>query len=442
MKGFVIAAPHSGSGKTTVTLALMAAFTRRGLSVQPFKTGPDYIDAGHHAGACGKKSQNLDTWMMGPENCRKIFARHADGADLAVVEGVMGLFDGVDGRREEGSTAHLAKTLGLPVILLIDARSMAKSVAALAQGFVNFDKNLSFAGIILNKTGSENHRRILTEAIEAAGLPPVLGAFGREPSATIPERHLGLLTSEDASFSPEFFQDLANLAEKSVDIGLLLSSLAETPLDKADEKPAPFKKKIAVARDRAFCFYYEENLKILENCGAKLLFFSPIAGENVPEGAEALYLGGGYPELYAKEISANKKFLETVRQMSAEGLPVYAECGGFMTLCREVEDMEGKSYEMAGVFPAEAKMGQKAFRLGYREVEIEGGNGALRARGHEFHYSSIGEMPEEIERGYKLWNARGEALAPEGYRVKKTIAGYIHLHFGSNPAFAKEIFGL
>ncbi|TAL16983.1 cobyrinate a,c-diamide synthase [bacterium] len=441
---FVIAAPRSGAGKTTVTLSIMAALKARGLFVQPFKAGPDYIDTAHHRYATGAVSYNLDTWMLPPEANLRIFRRESAGAEVSVVEGVMGLFDGVDGRRPDGSTADLARLLDLPIVLVVDARSMARSAAALVKGFVEFDKNLRFAGIIWNRVGTKGHRRILDEALEEAGLPQALGAFGRHNEIAIPHRHLGLVTPEDMELLPGFFDNLAAMAEESVELDrLLIATRTQIPPEAVPAGSAKTKT-VAVARDRAFCFYYEENLKILEGLGARLVFFAPTDGDAVPPEAEALYLGGGYPELHADKISRNEGFLNRVRDMHARGLPIYAECGGFMTLCRAVEDCSGTRSEMAGIFPSTAKMGKGTFSLGYREVE-----GTLlspvpgkKARGHEFHYSTIEEMGGTIERAYRVRNSRGEELAGEGYLTGKTLGGYIHLHFASNPAFAAAIFGL
>ncbi len=442
--GFILAAPSSGSGKTTITLALLAALKRRGVKVQPFKTGPDYIDTAHHGEATGVKAHNLDTWMLPSVVNKEIFAKNSAGMDIAVVEGVMGLFDGVDGKGEAGSTAALAKLLDLPVILIVDARSMAKSAAALVSGFVNFDKGVRFAGIIWNRVGSDNHRRILDEALKGAGLPPALGAFAREDEITIPERHLGLVTPEETLPRGSYFDYLASLAEKYIDIDLLLEKTRAATIAHEEPLPAAVKVKIAVAKDRAYSFYYEENLEVLRAAGGEILFFAPCEGETIPEGADALYLGGGYPEVHAEAISKNTRFLEDVRKMHEADKRIYAECGGFMTLLESLEDTEGKRWPMAGIFPAKAMMNTKRFRLGYREVIGKEGTplSGQSARGHEFHYSKIEKMGDGVTKSYRVSNARGEALPDEGYTIGKTLGGYIHLHFGSNKEFALRIFGL
>ncbi|MBI5443132.1 MAG: cobyrinate a,c-diamide synthase [Deltaproteobacteria bacterium] len=442
---FLIGAPHSGAGKTTVTLGIMAALKKRGLAVRGFKVGPDYIDPSHHARLLGFPSQNLDTWMLSPEANRRIFASSLAGADVGVVEGVMGLYDGVDGVRPDGSSADLARQLDLPVVLVVDARSMARSAAALVLGFARFEPALRLAGVIWNRVGSASHRRILDEALAAAALPASLGAVPREASLSLPERHLGLVTPEDAGLEEGFFDSLAGMAEEHLDLEALLR-LTAVPAPAAPAPPARSrpKSRIAVPRDAAFCFYYDENLRTLEALGAELVPFRPVEGDGVPPAVDALYLGGGYPEVHAERLAGNEAFLAGVRALHAEGKPLYGECGGFMVLCRALEDLEGRSYPMAGIFPAEAKMNGRAFRLGYREIRAEGHRllAGTVARGHEFHYSHITEMPPDIPRVYEVRNARGEDLPREGYAQGSALGSYVHLHFASNPEFPRRLFGL
>ncbi|PLX45366.1 MAG: cobyrinate a,c-diamide synthase [Deltaproteobacteria bacterium] len=441
---FVIAAPSSGSGKTTVTLSIMAALRKRGIKVQPFKTGPDYIDTAHHALVTGMKGENLDTWMLPRQVNEDIFSRAMGSAEVGVVEGVMGLYDGVDGKRDTGSTASLAALLGLPVILVVDARSMARSAAAIVSGFVNFSKELNFAGVIWNRVGSPNHLKILDEALASANLPHSLGAYGRRDDIAIPSRHLGLVTPEDMNFGDSFLTGLSTLAEESVDIDKLLAStnFIVTPRENR-ENPTP-RLRVAVPRDRAYSFYYEENLRQIESLGGELLFFAPTEGDALPPGVDAVYLGGGYPELHAEKISANKGFIEGLRNLHRGGKPIYGECGGFMTMCEEVEDPSGRRWPMAGIFPTRAKMTERGFRLGYREVDGKPGTklAGITARGHEFHYSKIEAMPEDVKRVLKVKNARGEVLEEEGFTVGSASGGYIHLAFGSNPEIAKRLLGL
>lgn len=446
---FLVAAPHSGAGKTTVTLALLAALARRGLAVQPFKVGPDYLDPSHHRRLCGRPSHNLDTWMLPPEANRSIFARAACAADVAVVEGVMGLFDGVDGRRPDGSSADLAHLLGLPVVLVVDARAMARSAAALVHGFASFDPRVRLAGVIWNRVGSPSHRRILDEALEDKGLPRSFGAVPREAAAALPERHLGLVTPEDADLPPDLEARLARLAEDHLDLGALLDATVGACAPQVGERQAPghrprARRRIGVARDAAFCFYYEENLALLGDGGAELVWFRPAEGDGVPPGLDGLYLGGGYPELRARALGGNEAFRSGARELHARGVPIYAECGGFMALCEGLVDLDGRSHPMAGIFPTVARMRGQRFRLGYREVEVRGlpALEGQRARGHEFHYSHVEDMPAEVPRVYRVQTARGEELPPEGYSLGATLGGYVHLHFASNPVFALRLFGL
>ncbi|PLX38953.1 MAG: cobyrinate a,c-diamide synthase [Deltaproteobacteria bacterium] len=441
---FVIAAPSSGSGKTTITLSILAALRKRGVRVQPFKTGPDYIDTAHHALVTGMKGENLDTWMLPKEMNEAIFSNAMAHAEVGVVEGVMGLFDGVDGKRDVGSTSSLAALLGLPVILVVDARSMARSAAALVSGFVNFSSELNFAGVIWNRVGSPTHLKILDEALEAANLPHSLGAFGRRDDIAIPSRHLGLVTPEDMQFKDSFLTDLALLAEESVDIDKLLDATPVEVTVKSDQVKSTGNYKVALPRDRAYSFYYEENLRQIMKLGGELLLFAPTEGEALPTEADAVYLGGGYPELNAEKISENKGFIEGLRNFHRLGKPIYGECGGFMTLCEEVEDPSGRRWPMAGLFPTRARMTERGFRLGYREVEGKPGSSlaGLSARGHEFHYSRIEKMPDDVKRLFKVKNARGESLEDEGYNVGSATGGYIHLAFGSNPEALKQLLGL
>jgi cobyrinic acid a,c-diamide synthase len=461
---FLIAGTHSGCGKTTVALGLLCALRARGLRVQPFKVGPDFIDPGLHAQAAGCESRNLDGWMLSSGYNRGLFHRLLEQADVAVVEGVMGLFDGYDGLTESGSSAEMAKWLGIPAVLAVDARSMARSAAALVQGFAAFDSGLRMAGVIFNRVGGPAHLEYLKESM-AANLPglPVFGGIPREERVSIPERHLGLVTADEMQLGDAWRADLAGLIERSLDIGRLLRETRyETaagsgpdaraplkippgpPLEKGgDAGPVP----IAVARDAAFCFYYPDNFELLRNAGAELRFFSPAAGESFPEDAAGLYLGGGYPELFAEAISRNRRFLDSVRERAARGMPVYAECGGLMALARYIETMEGARYPMAGVLPFSTRMLDRRKALGYTEVALRapcllGAPGTV-IRGHEFHYSEIEGMEDapSLDLVYELRRRKGEAVRTEGYAVGQVLASYIHLHWGSAPEAAAAFAG-
>ena len=436
MRGIVVAGVHSGCGKTTITLGLMAAFKRRGLRVAPFKAGPDFIDPGYHTAVTGIAGRNLDGWMLDKQTNLDIFRQHAGWADIAVVEGVMGLFDGYDGKSEAGSTAQLAKWLDLPVLLVVDARSMARSAGALVQGFENFDPDLKFAGVLYNKVGSPTHLDYLTQALEGHVTMPCLGGVGRNLDIEIPSRHLGLVTSDDHGLGGQVQDALADLVENSMDLDALLDSLP--PVQKEmppipDKEPAVVR--IAVARDAAFCFYYPDNIELLEQAGAQIVSFSPLSDPGLPAGIDGLYLGGGYPELHAATLARNTGFRQAVARVCADGMPVYAECGGFMALCRTLEDLDGQCHDMAGCFDFTCRMSKTLRALGYREITLNRdtiiGPEGLTARGHEFHYSSLDDHKEKSV--YTASDRTGAARSVPGFVVNRTLGSYLHLHFKSNP---------
>lgn len=441
-KGLVIAGPQSGVGKTTVTLALIAAARRRGLRVQPFKVGPDFIDPGHLSQAAGRECHNLDGWMLTRESNLAIFSRHARNCDLVVVEGVMGLFDGYDGRSEAGSTAQMAKWLNLPVLLVVDARSLARSAAALVHGFTTFDPELPLWGVIFNRVGSPRHLEYLRQALEQAGEVVCFGGLTREPEITLPERHLGLVTAEDHPLDAAFLEHLAVWLEGQVNLDHLWEALPSLRVEEVPEPPcSPVEVRLGVARDAAFCFYYPENLNWLARFGAELVSFSPLTDRELPE-VHGLYLGGGYPELYARQLSANQPLLQALRQKAAAGLPIYAECGGLMYLSREMCDLTGQGHPMAGILPFKVRMLPRLKALGYREVTLRAetllGPAGTRVRGHEFHYSELTENSGEMNLVYDLLPRAGEASRKEGYALGQTLASYVHLHFGSNPEVARH----
>ena len=431
--GIVVAGTHSGSGKTTVTLGLMAALARRGLSVQPFKCGPDFIDPTLHRLATGRCSRNLDLWMSGAPFVRDCFARHGATAEIAVVEGVMGCFDG-----GAASSAALAKALGLPLVLVVDVRSMAESVAALVRGFESLDPEVNLAGVILNRVGSPRHLELLAGALAEHCRAELLGTLPRDAAFTIPDRHLGLHMGEEAPIGPEALARLAETVAAHIDLDRLLrlsGTAPARPVPQDGHEPGGEKIRIGVARDRAFCFYYEDNLDLLRAAGAELVEFSPLTDAALPEGLHGIYLGGGYPELYAAQLAANTSMRQAIRAWSETGRPLYAECGGFMYLSQGIVDLEGQNFAMAGVFPVQARMQKGRSSLGYREATVKGdtlfGPPGTVLRGHEFHYSFIDPMPEAVERIYRLADGR-----EEGYRIRNTLGGYLHLHWGGTPEAA------
>lgn len=464
MKSIIVAAPHSGSGKTTVTLGIMECFKRRGLAVAPFKVGPDFIDPGYHRLVCGRPSINLDGWMCGEGFVRETFAYHTQDADIAVIEGVMGLFDGIGGTSDAGSTAEIARLIGAPVILVVDAKSQARSAAALVSGFAGFDARVNIAGVIFNNVGSDNHGRVLREAVETS-LPAVkvLGCIPRDEKLLLPSRHLGLVTVEENPLTAEFLERLAVVVEQRVDVNEVVNvgaSLCGCPKPGRTRRTAPTESqiRIAVARDEAFCFVYDDNLRLLREAGAEIVEFSPLADEKLPEWISGIYLPGGYPELFADRLAANDGIKRAVREAIEAGMPVYAECGGLIYLTQGVVSDVGAQHgvrgqaltfdkpvkcqgltPLVGIFPVTIRMLPKRKALGYREVELSAdsifGPAGRVARGHEFHYSEIGEMPSNVERLYRV-SRQGQELGMEGYRYRNCLATYVHLHFGSNPAIA------
>ncbi|MBG0790663.1 MAG: cobyrinate a,c-diamide synthase [Desulfovibrionaceae bacterium] len=444
VKAFVIAGTHSGCGKTSISLGLMAAMARRGMSVQPFKCGPDFIDPGHHALACAGKdgpvpSHNLDGWMLDRPSNIEIFNRYGSDCDVAVIEGVMGLFDGISGTLDDGSTAQMAKFLGLPVILVVDARSMARSAAALVSGYSRFDADLNIVGVIFNRVGGPSHAELLRDAMSLLPGVPVLGCLSRDESIAAESRHLGLVTPDRDGPDMDRYQRLGDWVEKGVSVDGLLAALPDVettpPFTPVPQLP---KVSVGLARDNAFCFYYEENLHLLREAGARLVEFSPLADTRLPDELDGLYLGGGYPELYAFELGQNNKLRREIKEFCESGRPVYAECGGFMYLMNDIVTGRGR-YAMSGVFPIRAEMADRFRVLGYREIVTREatvlGPAGLSARGHEFHYSFIQEEGglADLDAVYDVTGRKGPVEGPEGFRAGNVLGSYVHLHFASNP---------
>ncbi len=421
----------------------MAALSRRGLTVAPFKVGPDFIDPGHHTRIVGAVSKNLDGWMLSKEYNLECFRRTAQAADVAVIEGVMGLFDGYDGKSEAGSTAQMAKWIGAPVILLVDAASMARSAAAVVMGFEHFDEQLNYAGVILNNLGSQRHLQYLADAMQERIKMPCLGGIIRNENIAIPERHLGLVTREDHPLTRQTIDELADIIEKNIDLDMLLNALPEINLPRPGGEEIVVQEKkvrIAVARDNAFCFYYQDNLELLEQHGAEIISFSPLTDGDLPQEVDGLYLGGGYPELFAGKLAENSGVRDRIRSKSRDGMPIYGECGGFMYLCEELVDQNNASYPMAGCFPFATKMFPRLKALGYREITLTGdttiGKRGISIRGHEFHYSELTRLAPGFQTVYQISDRSGLDRAPEGYQISQTLGSYNHLHFGSEPTVA------
>jgi cobyrinic acid a,c-diamide synthase len=437
----VIAGASSGVGKTTVTLGLLEAFRRRGLTVQAFKVGPDFIDPGFHELVTGRPSFNLDGWMCGERHVKETVARRAGDVDLAIVEGVMGCFDGLDGTGDEGSTAQVAKWLGAPVVLVLDVEAQARSAAAVALGFERFDADLHVAGVIANRVAGDAHAQWVRDAIARSCRAAVLGAIPRDETLALRERHLGLVTADEGTLTAERRRRLAEVVERSIDLDALLELASPLRAGAPAESPAtasPRRARIGVARDTAFCFYYRDNLARLEAAGAELVFWSPMTDQALPP-VDGLYFGGGYPEMHARVLTGNASVRDAVRGFAEAGGPIYAECGGLMYLADALEDLDGVSHAMVGVLPTTVRMRPRRLSLGYTEVTLTGDTplGAVGsvARGHEFHYSSIDPLPHTIPRAYRLRRRHGAERA-EGYLVGGALMSYVHLHFASNPELA------
>ncbi len=449
----VIGGTSSGVGKTTLSIGLMAALRRRGLKVQPFKVGPDYIDPTYHTAATGTASRNLDSWMVPKEALLELFARACRDADLALVEGVMGVFDGYSGRDELGSTAQIAKWLNAPVLLLIDGGKMARSAGAIALGFARFDPALRVAGFLLNNVAGGSHYRYLREAIESIDAGPALGYLPRDRHMVLPERYLGLVPTPEHSLPEGFLDRLVGLIESHLDLEAIMKIASSAgPMPGAGPhpvnvpegegaslfppEPAPQVATIAIARDEAFNFYYQDNLDLLEAHGARLVPFSPLNDPAIPADADAIYLGGGFPELLAVRLAANSSMLESIQDATRAGMPIYAECGGLMYLTEDIVDAEGKLYPMVGLLPGRCSMEKSRLHLAYVEARSLQpsplGPAGTRARGHEFHWSHWDGLTSE-QAAYQLTN-RSDRM--EGYARGNILASFVHLHFGTNPELA------
>jgi cobyrinic acid a,c-diamide synthase len=439
----VIAGTGSGAGKTTVTIGLMAALKRKGRTVQGFKCGPDYIDPTYHTAVTGRASRNLDSYMLSHETVKEIFARGSEGADISIIEGVMGMYDGKEATSDKGSTAEISILTGSPVLLVVNCQSMARSAAAIVKGFQMLNPEARIVGVIANKVGSEGHHKIVKAAIEQECGIPIVGYLKRENELEIPERHLGLVPSVERGELTPLFERLADLITETIDLELIWELAKAEPLHAEPKLFAPTglseRVTIAVAKDPAFHFYYPENLELLQAYGAKLRFFSPLAGDCVPEEADGLYIGGGFPEEFASELSQNQKVLASFRSAISAGLPTLAECGGYMFLTETLVTTEGNSYPMVGLIPGKVTMQKKLAALGYREVRGTEDNFLISpdelARGHEFHYSTYA-TDADLPHAYETKGLRG--TKQEGYARGNLVAGYTHLHFASNIELVKR----
>jgi cobyrinic acid a,c-diamide synthase len=455
MPRIIVAGVASSVGKTTVAAGLIAALREQGLTVQPFKCGPDYIDPSYHERAARRPCRNLDAWMLQDAQLIEGFARACGGADIAVIEGVMGLFDGSDWHSERGSTAQIAKLLGAPVLLVTDISGAARSAAVPVLGCRHFDHEVALRAVVLNFAGSAGHAQGCAQAITRATGLPVLGWLPRDPRLGIPERHLGLTPGGEQPDAEARIAAIALEVAQRFDLRALLEVArsapklsvaspvegppAPAPAPRTTPRTAPV---LAVARDAAFCFYYPENLELLAEAGADIEFFSPLRGECPSAHAGGVYLGGGYPELHGRTLAGNTALWQRLRDLRAKGAPIYAECGGFMALTQRLIDLEGNEWPMAGVIPGEVRMGGKLAALGYRLVTAVRDNliadtGQI-LRGHEFRYSSW-VVDQEVASRVAAWRVQGtrnneQELA--GFAEGSVLASYEHLHFAQQPAIA------
>ena len=417
---FLIAAPSSGSGKTTITQGLLRYLKNKGMRVQPFKCGPDYLDTKHHAWAAGNVSINLDTFMSSSEHVSNIYNKYSTDSEASVVEGVMGLFDGA--KKMEGSSAQIAELLDIPIILVVNAKATAYSVAPLLYGFKNFYPGIKIAGVIFNFVNSDSHYQFLKDACEDVGVTP-LGYVPKNDEVNLPSRHLGLQIT-DATQYDSIIEKIAAHISKTVDIEKLLE-ICSTPFQKQLQTTPKTKGnlKITVAKDEAFNFTYHENLSALNQLG-EVSYFSPLQDEELPE-TDFLYLAGGYPELYLKQLSANVKMREAISTYCENGGKVLAECGGMMYLCDEIIDSKGGSYPMLGILKQKASMENMKLKLGYRKVIVDN----QEYFGHEFHYSNLMEAENEFSIG-EIYSARNKKMDTILFRKNNVVASYVHFYWG------------
>ncbi|GKS64768.1 cobyrinic acid a,c-diamide synthase [Nitrospira sp.] len=441
----VMAGTYSGVGKTTATLSILAALRERGRTVQPFKAGPDFIDPSHHRAATGRPSRNLDGWMLGNDVNRSIFARAAVDADISIIEGMMGLFDGSSPLNDLGSTAELAKQLEAPVILVVDGSAMARSAAAMVAGYARFDPTLRVAGVLFNRVGSDAHYQLLKTAVEQDTDVVAVGYLRHDSELAIGDRHLGLVMAMEEG-SEHLYRRLAKAALDTVDLDRIealaqacksLSAVVSQPVNACQRRTV----RIGVAQDHAFCFYYPDNLDALEAAGGEILPFSPLHDDALPD-VEMLYLGGGYPELYGETLTRNIAMRAAIKRFAEGGGLIYAECGGLMYLTESIRDGDGQSHTMVGVFPAETVMRKTGLTLGYRNSENTRrcilGDVGVTVRGHEFHYSTlVARGPLHYACG--LSDAEGRSKGQDGLMSGHVLALYTHLHFASQPTVAVSL---
>lgn len=440
----VIAGVRSGVGKTTIATGIMGALTKRGKRVQPFKAGPDYIDPSYHKLAAGIPSRNLDSWLLPHKIVSELFYKASQSADISIVEGVMGIFDGHSNLDEFGSTAQLAKLLHAPVVLIADASKVARSVAAEILGYQLFDPELNIAGVILNGIGSPRHLEFCKPQIEKSTGIPVIGYMPRRQDLVQPERHLGLIPTTEGTVVQQWYDSLISQTEETIDLEAICDIASTAQLNPVEPyiypaSPQPKTAVIAVAKDEAFSFYYQDSLDLLESWGAEIVEFSPLKDSKVPERCGGIYIGGGFPELFAQELSENKSMLRSMTEQINLGIPIYAECGGLMYLGHSLSDMTGQMHPMVQALPLSSSMKDQTLHLGYRELEALCDSPIMKKgqviKGHEFHWSVLENNPELHNALYTVVDQDNRF---EGFRNENVWASYIHVHLASDPSLAKR----
>ncbi|OEF97999.1 cobyrinate a,c-diamide synthase [Desulfuribacillus alkaliarsenatis] len=460
----LIAGVQSGAGKTTLTLGIMAALKRRGLTIQPFKVGPDYIDPGLHYHAAGTRSHNLDSWMGSEQVVKDLYAKHTQQADVAIIEGVMGLFDGAKHERLLGSSAHIAMILDIPVVLVVNVKGMGRSCLALIKGFSEYEPQLRIKGVILNNAGSDYYKSFIKKEIEQELGVKVIGCLSKNDDIRMPERHLGLLPAEENQELAAAISKMADMVEAEINLDELLAVGRQAQhnqnynhkeyetirsTDGIEAKKLE-KVKIGVAKDEAFSFYYQDSLDFLEELGAELHYFSPLRDAKLPD-VDGLYIGGGFPEMFLEQLADNRSMVDSIKLMADSGIPIFAECGGYMYLAESIRDREGRSWNGVGIVPIQIEMTKRLVALGYVQAtalqdSLIAGAGEL-LRGHEFHYSKIIPTKRvQAEQGsldadtglkahaaFSLVGGKGAAGRLEGYSKGNICASYLHLHLRSNP---------
>lgn len=440
MKSIIIAGTHSGVGKTTASIAIMRAFTKIGKKVAPFKVGPDFIDPKFHYIATNQKSYNLDSWLINEEYIKYLFKKHLMGKDISVIEGVMGLYDGC-GKETIGSTAHIAKIVDAPIILVVDAKGIYNSIVALINGYISYDNDIKIQGVILNNVSTESHYLLLKEIIENEIDIKCLGYFSLNKKMNLKSRHLGLIPIEEIKNINEIIEYLGQLALKNLDIEKILkisdiSDISIKDISIKDIGKIGKNLRIAIAMDEAFSFYYEDNLELMEESGIELIKFSPLADKELPENINGVYIGGGFPEIFAKELSLNNLIKKDILDKAENGLPFYCECGGLMYLTKGIIDKKDNLHDMVGFFNCKSKMTERLQRFGYIEIEFEN----IKIKAHEFHHSKLIDIDDsEFTYKYKIKKFNKNLLWKCGLKKKNVLAGYPHVHFYSNFEFFRRL---